>query len=772
MKKFLALAMCLAVMMTSFVFVSAEADATITVELVDGPFAAGDEVAIPVTITEWANAYATIELEFQYDDALLELDVIEQSEFSGAMGASNGGKFSLICNPSSDRQASKLLGGEICVAYFYATTDITNSTTVKVTAAVKGYAYGKEDNWTQTVSLECDVVNGGVKGASGEHECVPAVGVKYDETYHWYDCRDVGCDKEVNKAPHEGGTATCNGKAICSVCSAEYGAFNPENHAGGTELRNQTDTYSGDLYCLSCNEIITQGEGTGPVIPTEYDATITVETVDGYVAAGEEVAISVNISEWATAYGSVEILLNYDKTLLQIDYIEASETDFSGAMSASSGGKFALIANPSTEKQANKVKGGEVCVAYFTALTNITESTVVGIKESIVYAYTNGKDDTWTDARILTVNVVDGGIYVDPNSEDIPVVCTHEGGTATCIAKAVCTLCGEEYGKVDETNHAGETELRNASDYYTGDTYCLDCGKMIDQGDVVESNDVDAIIYVDKIYDYVYAGDEVAIAVNITQWLNAYATIELAIDYDENLLELDAIEPSETDFSGSMTASNVDTKNFALICNPSSERQANKLLGGEICVIYFYAITDIDRTDIDVIANVKGYAYGKDDEWVEVQNLNLEIENGGIFGPEVGICPHEGGTATCCALAICTLCGEQYGELDANNHAGETEIRDASETYTGDTYCLGCGQMIAQGEEIIVPPANLWGDVDGDGRINTVDAMLVSQYYAGYDVDINTDYADVNGDGYANARDAMLICQYYVKLITNFPVEN
>lgn len=31
--------------------------------------------------------------------------------------------------------------------------------------------------------------------------------------------------------------------------------------------------------------------------------------------------------------------------------------------------------------------------------------------------------------------------------------CTHEGGKATCVAKAVCDLCGLEYGNFDLTNH-------------------------------------------------------------------------------------------------------------------------------------------------------------------------------------------------------------------------------------------------------------------------------------------------------------------------------
>ncbi|MBO4734266.1 MAG: dockerin type I repeat-containing protein [Clostridia bacterium] len=67
---------------------------------------------------------------------------------------------------------------------------------------------------------------------------------------------------------------------------------------------------------------------------------------------------------------------------------------------------------------------------------------------------------------------------------------------------------------------------------------------------------------------------------------------------------------------------------------------------------------------------------------------------------------HTGGTATCHSKAVCTRCQQEYGEFDANNHDGETEVRDALEAtcteagYTGDTYCFGCGAKLAEGEEI------------------------------------------------------------------------
>lgn len=65
-----------------------------------------------------------------------------------------------------------------------------------------------------------------------------------------------------------------------------------------------------------------------------------------------------------------------------------------------------------------------------------------------------------------------------------------------------------------------------------------------------------------------------------------------------------------------------------------------------------------------------------------------------------------GGTATCTSQAVCSGCNTAYGSVNASNHAGGTEVRNyvAATTeatgYTGDTYCLGCHNIIAAGTTI------------------------------------------------------------------------
>jgi len=70
-------------------------------------------------------------------------------------------------------------------------------------------------------------------------------------------------------------------------------------------------------------------------------------------------------------------------------------------------------------------------------------------------------------------------------------------------------------------------------------------------------------------------------------------------------------------------------------------------------------------------------------------------------------------------------------------------------------------------------PKGLWGDANGDGIVDSTDAMLVCQYDAWMidETEIDTDVCDVNGDGIVDSTDAMLICQYDAWMIDKFPVE-
>ena len=60
------------------------------------------------------------------------------------------------------------------------------------------------------------------------------------------------------------------------------------------------------------------------------------------------------------------------------------------------------------------------------------------------------------------------------------------------------------------------------------------------------------------------------------------------------------------------------------------------------------------------------------------------------------------------------------------------------------------------------------GDVNNDGMIDIVDALLVAQYYVGLNPsNFNSSVADVNCDRSIDIVDALLIAQYYVGLLVS-----
>ena len=67
----------------------------------------------------------------------------------------------------------------------------------------------------------------------------------------------------------------------------------------------------------------------------------------------------------------------------------------------------------------------------------------------------------------------------------------HKGNTPDCVTPSTCDECGKELSKVDPENHTGKTEIRDAKpateyeDGYTGDTYCADCGELLEEGKVI-----------------------------------------------------------------------------------------------------------------------------------------------------------------------------------------------------------------------------------------------------------------------------------------------
>lgn len=219
--------------------------------------------------------------------------------------------------------------------------------------------------------------------------------------YHWKNC---GCGNIIQEK-HKGGEATCNKKAVCTVCSAEYGNLDNTNHKH-TEIRNDqvatctVDGYTGDKYCSDCNTKLE----TGKVIPAAHKG-------------GEATCISKAVCEVCSQeYGDLD----------------------------SSNHKNVELKN---KKDATCTEDG----------------------------YTGDKFCNDCNTEIEKGKVIPAG---------------HKGGKATCVSKAVCEVCNKEYGEVDPNNHVNtivkdKKDATKEKEGYTGDVYCKDCKKVVKKGTVI-----------------------------------------------------------------------------------------------------------------------------------------------------------------------------------------------------------------------------------------------------------------------------------------------
>ncbi|MBR2894205.1 MAG: S-layer homology domain-containing protein [Oscillospiraceae bacterium] len=281
--------------------------ATITVTTVDGNFSTSCEVTVNIpsedTSYDCSTGYHTLEKKDAIAATCNSTGTVAHWHCSacGKSFGDNTGTSELL-DITTPKNPKNHTGG----------TEIRNSK--PATATEPGYT-GDEH------CLGCGVIL-----ERGEeipiHDCIAGSEWFYDENNHWNVCAGhKDCQEHMNDAAHTGGTATTIERAICSVCGQPYGEVlekncstgyhtlekkdaiaatcnsigtvahwhcsvcgknfgdnagtseltdittpkNPQNHAGGTEIRNSKPAtatepgYTGDKHCLGCGVKLESG---------------------------------------------------------------------------------------------------------------------------------------------------------------------------------------------------------------------------------------------------------------------------------------------------------------------------------------------------------------------------------------------------------------------------------------------------------------------------------------------------------------------------------
>ena len=161
-----------------------------------------------------------------------------------------------MCNTVWPEEAHTLaINKDKSVAGDCYTAKLTVSECTKCSYSIQDYSAGKQHDYGEWVYIAepCGIV------PHYERYCTKCTAYDYRVT-----------EEPVTGVPCQGGTATCVDKAICKWCEKPYGSVSATNHIGKTEIRNAKSAtcckgYSGDTYCLACNQICATGSNLDPI---------------------------------------------------------------------------------------------------------------------------------------------------------------------------------------------------------------------------------------------------------------------------------------------------------------------------------------------------------------------------------------------------------------------------------------------------------------------------------------------------------------------------
>lgn len=167
---------------------------------------------------------------------------------------------------------------------------------------------------------------------------------------------------------------------------------------------------------------------------------------------------------FATATAAMKrAIANYDNAVL-VDAVKTYTVTFADAML--------------NQKTVKVREGATVPADQFPTLTSPRQLS--NKTQHTRYYFKNIDDGTeFTATTVVTSNI---SVIESSITEDC------SGGTATCQSKAICSICGAEYGDVDSNNHTGLVSMSGkdatcSEDGYSAYQHCNDCG--VDVGKTV-----------------------------------------------------------------------------------------------------------------------------------------------------------------------------------------------------------------------------------------------------------------------------------------------
>jgi len=224
---------------------------------------------------------------------------------------------------------------------------------------------------------------------------------------------------------------------------------------------------------------------------------------------------------------------------------------------------------------------------------------------------------------------------------------THSGGTATCAAKAKCSVCEAEYGAIDSTNHANKATKLSSNE--TGHWYACGCGEKLEYAE------------------------------------HKGGTATCAAKAKCSVCEAEYGEIDSTNHASKATKLSSDETGHWYACGCGEKLEYAEHKGGKATCTAKAECEDC------------GTEYGEIDSTNHANKATKlsSNETGHWYacgcGEKLEYAEHKGGEATCAAKAKCSVCEAEYGEFDSTNHANEATKLSSNET--GHWYACDCGKL-------------------------------------------------------------------------------
>lgn len=282
----------------------------------------------------------------------------------------------------------------------------------------------------------------------------------HDNTGHWRECKychyvyadTFGVHNMLNDAK-----PTCCTGHSCLVCGYDDGQRDPEKHIGGTELigayepEGKNPGYTGDTVCKGCGEILQKGWEYYPKC-SDGKCADRLKHID---AVPSDCYNDGTLEHWqCKKCGNI-----YMDAKGTVDGTPQSIVDKCTGHEFHPGTDLFETVNVLTIASKLGWTTDDLLELVISGnLSDIKNITIDDLLDNVTIKDIDHCHDAthhWLGCQKCGLSLADlreefekEGIFIDEKWYELSEKEEHSGGTATCSQKAVCAICGDEYGEL------------------------------------------------------------------------------------------------------------------------------------------------------------------------------------------------------------------------------------------------------------------------------------------------------------------------------------